>query len=128
MSQHKVRAVVADIQPSQMYTLKTYVIGFGLSIVLTLIAYLAVVNHLFSRRILLFVLPVTALAQFIVQLFCFMHLGREYKPRWKLYVFLFMVLIVIILVAGSIWIMANLNYHAQSAEQVNQYMRTQDRL
>jgi cytochrome o ubiquinol oxidase operon protein cyoD len=41
----------------------------------------------------------------------FLHLGRETKPRWKLAVFVGMIIIVAILAFGSLWIMANLNYH-----------------
>ena len=126
MSLHK--PIVAHIHDAPPYKLSSYIIGFALSIYLTFFAYLAIVYQLFSRRVLLFVLPTTALLQFIVQLFFFLHLGREFKPRWKLYVFLMMLLIVVILVAGSIWIMANLNYHGQSPAAVNQYLKSQDRL
>lgn len=127
MNAHK-RAVVADVQTLPPYKASSYVIGFVSSIILTLAAYTTVVNHVFSRRILLFVLPLTALLQFVVQLVTFLHIGRELKPRWKLYVFLFMLIIVIILVAGSIWIMANLNYHMQSPSEINKYLRSQDGL
>ena len=127
MNAHK-RAVVADVHTLPPYKASSYVIGFVVSIFLTLVAYLSVVQHLFSRRILLFVLPATALIQFTVQLVTFLHIGRELKPRWKLYVFLFMLIIVVILVAGSIWIMANLNYHMQSTVEINKYLRSQDGL
>lgn len=127
MNAHK-RVVVADVHTLPPYKASSYVIGFVASIFLTLVAYLSVVQHLFSRRILLFVLPATALIQFTVQLVTFLHIGRELKPRWKLYVFLFMLIIVVILVAGSIWIMANLNYHMQSTVEINKYLRSQDGL
>ncbi len=128
MSAHKKQVVVTDVRALPNYSLTSYVIGFAVSIYLTLMAYVMVVHHLFSRRILLYLLPITALLQFIIQLICFLHIGREFKPRWKLFVFLFMLLIVIILVAGSIWIMANLNYHMQSPAQINKYLQSQDGL
>lgn len=53
-----------------------------------------------------------AIVQAIVQFILFMHVGIEQKPRWGLMVFLFMLLIIFILVAGSLWIMANINYNA----------------
>ena len=127
MSSHK-HAVVADVQVLKPLRLSSYVVGFGLSLFVTIVAYVSVVQHVFSRRILLFVLPITALLQFAVQLITFLHIGRELKPRWKLYVFIFMLIIVIILVAGSIWIMANLNYHMQSPTEINKYLRSQDAL
>ena len=58
------------------------------------------------------------------RLYFFLHLGKETKPRWKLYVFGFMVSVVLIIVFGSIWIMNNLNYRMTPA-QINQYMNSQ---
>ena len=105
-------------------TLRTYVIGFVASIVLTLGAYLLVAHHLLSRRLLIAAVIGLALVQFLVQLLFFLHLGRESKPRWKLMVALFMVMVVLILVFGSLWIMTNLNYR-MSPEQINTYMNNQ---
>jgi cytochrome o ubiquinol oxidase operon protein cyoD len=105
-------------------TLKTYVTGFGCSIVLTLAAYLLVIHQLFSRQILIALVIGLALVQFIVQLLFFLHLGTETKPRWKLFVFLFMVMVVAILVFGSLWIMSNLNYR-MTPDQINAYMNNQ---
>ena len=93
------------------YTIRAYTVGFVLSLGLTLVAYLSVVNHKFKGNALLYLIAWLALIQFFVQLVFFLHLGRETKPRWKLVVFWFMTLIVGILVAGSLWIMTNLNYH-----------------
>lgn len=90
---------------------RTYLIGFGLSLVCTLGAYILVANHLLSKTGLLVAITSLALLQFIVQLICFLHLGRESKPRWNLLAFIFMIGVVVILVAGSLWIMINLSYH-----------------
>jgi cytochrome o ubiquinol oxidase operon protein cyoD len=127
-SNSKKLAVVAAHQAPPPYKLTSYLLGFALSLYLTLMAYVAVVHHLFSRRILLFVLPGLALTQFVVQMIFFLHIGREFRPRWKLFVFLFMLLIVTILVGGSIWIMSNLNYHMQTPAEVNKYLQSQDGL
>jgi cytochrome o ubiquinol oxidase operon protein cyoD len=108
-------------------TLKSYVIGFIFSIYLTVTAYLLVVDHTLSGWALMLLIASLALAQFLVQLLFFLHLGRETKPRWKLLVFIFMIVIVVILVGGSLWIMANLNYH-MTQSQINTYLRSQDGL
>ena len=89
----------------------SYVSGYILSIALTLFAYLLVKPHTVARRELIFVVASTAIMQLIVQLVFFMHLSQESRPRWRLWVFLFMVIVVAIIVFGSIWIMHNLNYH-----------------
>lgn len=105
-------------------TFKMYVSGYVLSISLTIAAYLLVVRHKMSETIILSWIVALALVQFIVQLVCFLHLGKETKPRWKLAVFLFMILVVLILVFGTLWIMSNLNTR-MSPEQINTYMNNQ---
>jgi cytochrome o ubiquinol oxidase operon protein cyoD len=106
----------------------TYVSGYVASLYLTITAYLLVRHGAFSRRTLVAGVVGLALTQFLVQLVCFLHLGRETKPRWKLVVFLFMILVVGILVFGSLWIMNNLNYRSMTPAQINQYMNSQDNL
>lgn len=108
--------------------LRTYVIGFVVSIFLTLTAYLSVTQQLFASDTLLLVIAGLALVQAIVQLIFFLHLGNETKPRWKLGVFWFMVGVVFILVIGSLWIMNNLAYHHPTAAQERQYLNDQDGL
>jgi len=110
-------------------TLQMYISGFILSIVLTLAAYLVVQTHLgsgnqvLSQPVVLTTILVFALAQLIVQLYFFLHLGEEKKPRYRLFTLLFAVGVVLIVVIGSIWIMSNLGYHTPS--QVNSYLRSQ---
>jgi len=91
-------------------TLKLYVIGFLLSIALTLCAFVIVGKHLLIGGVLVGVVLGLGFLQVLVQLLFFLHLGRESRPRWNLMVFLFMALVVIIIAGGSIWIMQNLNY------------------
>lgn len=79
----------------------------------------------FSHPFLIGATAILALAQFFAQLYYFLHLGRETKPRWKLLVLCFMILVVLIIVVGSIWIMYNLNYR-MSPQQMNTYMLNQN--
>lgn len=108
---------------------RNYVVGFLGSLVLTIIAFVLVQHHMFSKWILVWMVAILAGSQFILQLIYFMHLGREPKPRWKLAVFIFMLGVVIIVVAGSLWIMTNLNYRMlNSPQQINRYIQSQDGL
>jgi cytochrome o ubiquinol oxidase operon protein cyoD len=116
--------VVVEQHETDRGTLRTYVTGFVASIVLTIAAYLLVTHRALSRRTLIAAVIGLALAQFLVQLLFFLHLGRETKPRWKLMVALFMVMVVLILVFGSLWIMTNLNYR-MTPDQINKYMNSQ---
>jgi cytochrome o ubiquinol oxidase subunit IV len=110
----------------------SYSIGFASSIVLTLLAYGAVQLYLdhdlsVAKDVLIGSIIGLAFMQFLIQAFCFLHLGRETRPRWKLVVFFFMIGVVFILVAGSLWIMNNLNYH-MSGHQMEEYLKSQDGL
>jgi cytochrome o ubiquinol oxidase subunit IV len=92
-------------------TLKSYLIGFVLSILLTLAAYLIVMEHLATGQLLITAVVALGFFQGWVQLVLFLHLGKESHPRRNLMTFLFMLLVGVILVAGSIWIMAYLDYN-----------------
>ena len=110
-------------QPDK-FGLGTYIFGFGASLILTLSAYELAVHHSLSRRLLIGSLAGLAFTQFVVQLVCFLHLGKERQPRWKFWVFWGMIGVVLILVAGSLWIMYNLNYH-QSLQYQYKYLNSQ---
>ncbi len=120
-------AIIAQHEPYRA-NLSTYISGFVLSVVLTMVAYLGVVDHAFKSNALIAFIIGLALIQFLVQLFFFLHLGRETKPRWKLMVLGFMVTVVLILVIGSLWIMYNLNYRMmpKTRSQVNTYLNQQN--
>jgi cytochrome o ubiquinol oxidase operon protein cyoD len=88
----------------------TYVKGFGLSVALTVGAYLLVSNAALAGSQLTMAIIMTALAQLLVQLFYFLHLGKDSQPRWNQMLFGLMMLMVFILVFGTLWIMQNLDY------------------
>lgn len=103
---------------------RTYVIGFVLSIIFTLLAYLTVIKQTFRGNGLIATLLGLAVVQFVVQLYFFLHVGRETKPRWKTLTLFLMLVFVLIVVLGSIWVMYSLNYR-MSPNQINQYMVNQ---
>lgn len=108
-------------------TLTKYIIGFVLSLVLTMVAYLMVTETVFAGTEMVLILGVLALVQMVVQLFFFLHLGDEVGPRYKLASFLFMAAILLILIVGSIWIMNNMNYNMMemTPDEKTQYMLKQ---
>jgi cytochrome o ubiquinol oxidase operon protein cyoD len=91
--------------------LKSYVTGFVMSIALTLVAYFAVVDDNLSRSVIIGLIMTLAVAQLVVQLVFFLHLGEEKKPRFNLTTFVFALIVLITIVFGSLWIMNNLDYH-----------------
>lgn len=102
------------------YLVAKYVIGFSVCLLLTAAAYVAVTQHLFGGALIPIIVGLASV-QVLVQLVFFLHLGEETKPRWKLVVFIFMLMVLAILVCGSLWIMQNLNYH-MSSDDTNTYL------
>lgn len=90
-------------------TLKSYVIGFLSSFVLTLISFGLVVTKSVAGPFLVYTLAALALFQACIQLIFFLHVGQEAKPRWETLIFLFMILILLVIVVGSLWVMNDLN-------------------
>ncbi|ADO49621.1 cytochrome o ubiquinol oxidase subunit IV [[Enterobacter] lignolyticus] len=92
-------------------SVKTYMTGFILSIILTLIPFWMVMNGSASHVALLGTVLVSAVVQILVHLVCFLHMNTKSDEGWNLTAFVFTVLIIAIVVIGSIWIMWNLNYN-----------------
>ncbi len=98
-----------EIQKEWHGTLKSYMIGFLGSILLTAISFFLVLSRLFSDQNLIYAVVALALIQGIGQLIFFLHMGQEAKPRWETLVFCFMVVVLLIIAIGSLWIMNDLN-------------------
>ena len=95
-------------------TLKSYVIGFIASIVLTAASFFISHHKDFFRTTLIYAIVGLALMQAIFQLLFFLHVGQEAKPRWETLIFYFMVLVLLIIAVGSLWIMYDLNERVMS--------------
>lgn len=91
-------------------TLKSYLIGFVVSLVLTALSFYLVAEKMLSGDVLIYALIGLAVLQAFVQLFFFLHVGQEEaKPRWATIVFSYTFLILLIVLIGSLWIMHDLN-------------------
>ena len=109
MSTHK-QAV--DEQTGNSHgTVKSYIIGFALSVIITCLAFYIVANEILAPESRIVVLVLLALIQLLVQLVFFLHLNTSSKARWNLVSFIFTLVVVLILVFGSLWIMFSLNYN-----------------
>lgn len=86
-----------------------YLIGFSFSIVLTLIAYFLVTSHMLHGWALIGTLAGLSLIQVFFQMVFFLHLGSEKGTHWNILAFIFMILIAVIIVVGSLWIIYDLN-------------------
>lgn len=117
-------------------TLSGYITGFIAAIGLTMLGYVLAWEHvqhhhqMFAHHTVIYAVMTLAVVQLFVQLYFFLHLGKEKSPRWNMIAFLFATGVVLILVIGSIWIMDHLNYNMtpRSLQDTTKYMHSQDGL
>ncbi len=103
-------------------SIRSYLIGFAISLALTLGSYLSVVGGLLIPQNILIALVLSlAVMQLFVQLVFFLHLGLERGPKWNLIFFASTVGIILLIVLGSLWIMYHLNYNMMP-KQMNEYI------
>jgi cytochrome o ubiquinol oxidase operon protein cyoD len=95
---------------------KSYIIGFFLSLVFTLIPYYLVVNEKISGSTLLATILVFAVVQMFIQVFFFLHLGRGPKPLYNVVFFVFTAGTILFVVIGSVFIMSHLHYNMSPSE------------
>lgn len=95
-------------------SLKAYLKGFIGSVLLTIASFCLVITKWLSGPNLVYTIIGLALAQAVVQLLFFLHVGEEDKPRWEMVIFYFMVAVFLIIVIGSLWIMHDLNDRVMS--------------
>lgn len=127
--------VIASDHDAARGSKRSYVTGFLLSVVFTLIAFALVKVHVdsghdyLSDDLLMIALPALAVMQLFIQLVFFLHVGRESKPRWNSWALSFAITVVVILVIGSLWIMSNLNYRMMSSPtEIQRYLDSQSDL
>lgn len=103
--------------------LKSYLSGFILSILLTLLAFFLVSSQAasISRNILIAGVIALAFVQLLVQLILFLHVGQGKQPLWNLVMVITTAGAMFILIAGSIWIMNHLNYN-MTPDQIHTYV------
>lgn len=88
---------------------KSYLIGFGLSVVLTLASFGVVMSGVVPHDLMMPGIVVFGVAQLLVQLVCFLHMGTSPAQRGNLSIMLFTVLILAIVIVGCLWVMHNMN-------------------
>ncbi|KWR89841.1 cytochrome o ubiquinol oxidase subunit IV [Cupriavidus sp. IDO] len=88
---------------------KSYAIGFILAVILTVIPFKLVMDGTMDKGTILWIILGMAVVQMLVHLKYFLHLDTSSEQRGNVVALLFTALILVIVVAGSLWIMHNLN-------------------
>lgn len=92
-------------------TTKSYITGFILSVILTVIPFWLVMDAALPKTTIVMIIVGMALIQILVQLGYFLHMNTKSDEGWNMISFVFTVLIIAIVVVGSLWIMFHLNHN-----------------
>ncbi len=93
-------------------SLKSYAIGFLLSVVLTAIPFwLVMAKVIDSSATAGLVLLGFAAVQIVVHMVYFLHMNSKSEGGWSMLALLFTIMLVVIMLAGSIWVMYHLNHN-----------------
>ncbi|MEZ7849113.1 MAG: cytochrome o ubiquinol oxidase subunit IV [Polaromonas sp.] len=102
-------------------TAKSYLIGFFLSAVLTAIPFWLVMGKVLpTSGITSLVVLGFATVQIVVHMIYFLHMNTRVEGGWSMLALLFTGVLVLILLAGSIWVMYNLNTNMMPAHDMTE--------
>ncbi len=93
-------------------SLRSYVIGFLLSVVLTVIPFWLVMANVFDNSLVTAILILElGVVQIFVHMYYFLHMNSSSEGGWNMMALIFTVVIVLIALIGSMWVMHHLNTH-----------------
>lgn len=91
-------------------TMKGYLTGFILSVILTAIPFWLVMGNVLDDTTATIVLVlVFAVVQIGVHMVCFLHLNTKSEGGWNMLSLIFTIILVCIALTGSLWVMYHLN-------------------
>jgi cytochrome o ubiquinol oxidase operon protein cyoD len=100
-----------------------YLTGLGLAILLTATSFFVAGTDLVWQPSIPVALVVLAIAQMGVHLVFFLHITTGADNTNNVLALAFGMLIVILVIGGSLWIMANLNHNMMPMDQIMQMQR-----
>ncbi len=90
-------------------TLQSYLIGFGLSVVLTAIPFWLIMAHVIANKaIAAITIMAFAGVQIVVHIIYFLHVNFRAERGWTAMALIFTVIILFITLSGSLWVMYHL--------------------
>ena len=97
-----------DVGPHS--SMREYVIGFVLSVILTAIPFWLVMNNVIQdRTTIILVLGGFAIVQVLVHMVYFLHMNAKVEGGWTMVSTIFTLVFVMIAIAGTLWVMFHMN-------------------
>ena len=91
-------------------TLRGYLTGFVLSVILTAIPFWLVMDGVLdSKQATAIIIMVFAVVQVVVHMIYFLHMDSKAEGGWSMMALIFTLIVVFIALSGSLWVMYHLN-------------------
>lgn len=93
-------------------SVKSYVTGFVLSVILTVIPFWLVMGNVLDNS-LVTTLVILALGgvQMVVHVVYFLHMSTKSEGGWTFMALIFTITLVVIMLSGSVWVMYHMNHN-----------------
>jgi cytochrome o ubiquinol oxidase operon protein cyoD len=100
---------------------REYLIGFGLSVVLTAVPFWFVMTDaLGDRQVTAIAIMALAAAQIVVHMIYFLHMNSRSEGGWTVMALLFTLVLVAIALTGSLWVLYHLNTNMMPGHDMSQ--------
>jgi cytochrome o ubiquinol oxidase operon protein cyoD len=97
-----------DEHAEQDTDLRSYLLGFLFSVVLSAAAFVVMLGESFGRETTMVLLGCLGMLQLFVQLRYFLHIDGRRESQEDLYLILFSVLVLLMMVIGTVWVLGDL--------------------
>jgi cytochrome o ubiquinol oxidase operon protein cyoD len=102
-------------------SLKSYLIGFGLSVILTAVPFwLVMTGAIADKQVTALIVLVLAAVQIVVHMVYFLHMNTRSENGWTMMAMIFTVVMVVIALTGSLWVMHHLNVNMMPMHDMSQ--------
>ena len=90
-------------------SMRDYAIGFVLSVILTAIPFWLVMARPLEAGMTAAIIVAFAAVQIVVHMVYFLHMSPKSDDGWTMTSLVFTIIVVVIMLAGSLWVMHHLN-------------------
>ncbi|ARP99259.1 cytochrome o ubiquinol oxidase subunit IV [Pseudorhodoplanes sinuspersici] len=102
-------------------SLRSYLTGFGLSVILTAIPFWLVMSDaLGNKQVTAFLIMAFAAVQIVVHMIYFLHMDTRSEEGWSMMALIFTIIMVMIALTGSLWVMYHLNINMMPVHDMSQ--------
>lgn len=102
-------------------SMKSYLIGFVLSVILTAIPFWLVMGDVLDNKALTgFIIVGFAAVQIVVHMIYFLHMDTTSEQGWNMMALIFTVIVIVIALSGSLWVMYHLNTNTMPFHDMQQ--------